>query len=345
MKLDVMLPVKAVSWGLGVMGQEKSFIANPIIGSARLNRMGLHRARVRFAERMAAARRARMHAVPEADRAAYDRDGFVVKENYLPPEVFEAVCREAFETPLPAWEMRQGHTVTRMTPLTLSRRDRAPASVAAVRDPALRALTGYVAGRSGEPIHFIQTVIAEPSGGEADPQTALHADTFHSTAKFWLFLHDVGEEDGPFIFSPGSHRLTPERLDWEYRQSLTARADARAHHSFGSFRILPADLEALGYAAPRRMAVKANTLVVADTFGFHSRAPSDHATTRVELHGYLRRNPFTPWNEADYQSLPGIRGRQLDIHLGWKDFSATRLGKPRVWQPVGNLTGRDPARL
>ncbi|QDL91227.1 phytanoyl-CoA dioxygenase family protein [Paroceanicella profunda] len=345
MKIDLLLPVKAVSWGLGVLGQEKSFIANPIIGSARLNRMGLHRTRVHMAARMAALRRARMPAVPEADRAAYDRDGFVIRENYLPPETFEAVRREAFDTPLPSWEMRQGHTVTRMTPLTLSRRHLAPASVAAVRDPALRALTGYVAGRSGEPIHFIQTVIAEPAAGDADPQTDLHADTFHSTAKFWLFLHDVNEEDGPFIFAPGSHRLTPERLEWEHRQSLTARADARAHHSFGSFRIRPSDLQALGYAAPRRMAVKANTLVVADTFGFHSRAPSGHATTRVELHGYLRRNPFVPWNEADYQALPGLRGRQLDIHLSWKDFGAERFGKPRVWQPVGARTGRDPAQI
>ena len=48
----------------------------------------------------------------------------------------------------------------------------------------------------------------------------LHADTFHPTAKFWLFLDDVGIEDGPFAYVPGSHKLTPERLAWEHEQAL-----------------------------------------------------------------------------------------------------------------------------
>ena len=126
------------------------------------------------------------------------------------------------------------------------------------------------------------TGLGAGSSGGADPQTALHADTFHATSKFWLFLHDVGPEDGPFIYAPGSHVLTPERLDWEYEQSLTAREERRSHHSYGSFRISWDDAMALGYARPRQMVVKANTLVVADTYGFHSRSPSDHPTIRFD---------------------------------------------------------------
>ena len=45
--------------------------------------------------------------------------------------------------------------------------------------------------------------------GPPDPQTALHADTFHPTVKAWLFLTDVAADAGPFTYVPGSHRLTP----------------------------------------------------------------------------------------------------------------------------------------
>src|ERR1700761_4189097 len=67
----------------------KAFCDNPVIGSPTLNRWGLHVARIRIAARLAAARRRRLHAlVSEEDAAAFDRDGFVLKRNFLPPETF-----------------------------------------------------------------------------------------------------------------------------------------------------------------------------------------------------------------------------------------------------------------
>ena len=52
--------------------------------------------------------------VPAEDRAAYDRDGFIIKHNYLPDDVFKRLRDEVYGKPLPAREMRQGQTVTRM---------------------------------------------------------------------------------------------------------------------------------------------------------------------------------------------------------------------------------------
>ncbi|NND91978.1 MAG: hypothetical protein HKN42_14050 [Granulosicoccus sp.] len=46
--------------------------------------------------------------------------------------------------------------------------------------------------------------------GNPDPQSDLHSDTFPATAKAWLFLADVGKEDGPFCHVAGSHKFTPE---------------------------------------------------------------------------------------------------------------------------------------
>ena len=162
-----------------------------------------------------------------------------------------------------------------------------------------------------------------------------------TTSKFWPFLHDVDIDDGPFIFVPGSHRLTPERLQWEYEQSLTATTDKRLHHSLGSFRVGPDEMDRFGYQQPRKIAVRANTLVAADTYGFHSRSPSVKPTTRVEIHGYMRRNPFPPRNGLDLQSLPGVKGRQLDLYTGW----AKLRKKSIIWKDVGMVKVDAPVQL
>ena len=79
--MNLLAPLSAVGWVTGVFGSEKSFVANPIIGNATLNAWGLHRARVKTAERMARFRRGMITGVSDADKAAYARDGFVIKEN------------------------------------------------------------------------------------------------------------------------------------------------------------------------------------------------------------------------------------------------------------------------
>jgi hypothetical protein len=244
-----------------------------------------------------------------------------------------------FASPLPAREMRQGPAVNRMIGL-------APAALAPVRALAgrrdIRALMGYAAGRAGAPALSIQSVIVDAAHAGSDPQGDLHADTFHPTAKLWLFLDDVSDDDGPFVYVPGSHRLTPERLQWEYTQSLTARDDPRLHHALGSFRIDPAELPGLGYRQPRRFVVAANTLVIADTFGFHQRASSRRPAARVAIYGYLRRNPFVPWNGLHLAALPGLGPYQVDLFLAALDLRRRLLGRESVWTDVGRVRADAP---
>jgi hypothetical protein len=338
--MSLIPPVSSFREGLAALGSAKSFRQHPVIGDPALNARGLHRWRVETAARLAERRRrALARRIAPEDATALDRDGFVMKENYLDAETFVAVREAVFGRARTAREMRQGQTVTRMTPL--GGRGLGPMRAVA-RRAELSALMGYAAGRSGAPTFFLQTVIAEPSRAEADPQTALHADTFHPCAKLWLFLTDVGEEDGPFVFVPGAHRLTPERLEWEHRQSLTARDDPRLHHTLGSFRIDPSELAALGYGAPRRMTVRANTLVVANTYAFHNRAQSRKPTVRVELHGGLRRNPFMPWNGLDPAAVAGPW--QLDLFYLWLSARKRLTGEDRtIWKPSGVVRVDAPA--
>lgn len=338
--------VKAPLWAAGVIGSDKSFRQNPILGSRRLNAWGLHRRRVALAARMAERRRAALAAgVPAAFREDFDRDGFVIRPDFLPREAFERLRERLATETFEAREMRQGQTVTRMIPLDPANLARLPEARAAVHDPELVAGLRYVASTGGQPVWHLQTVIAEPQHGQADPQTALHSDTFHATAKAWLFLQDVGPEDGPFVYAPGSHRLTPERLEWEHRQSLRATDDPRSHHGLGSFRIDPEDFAALGYRPAVPVAVRANTLVFADTYGFHARSVSTRPTLRMELHGYLRRNPFLPWPGFDPVGLVGLGDRQLAIYLGWLDLPERLTGRRSIWRRVGAVSPAAPARI
>ena len=338
--LDIL---KTPLWIAEIGGTAKSFIANPILGNPTLNRYGLHLARVKTAGWLAERRRSLLaRSLPAEDRAAYEHDGFLIKPDFLPEADYAQLRAEIFGRSFKAREMRQGQTVTRMVPLPNSLLASMPATASVVRSREIRAAMHYMSSRGGEPTFFIQTILADPARKAQDPQTDLHADTFHSTVKCWLFLQDVGEDDGPFCYVPGSHRLTPERLDWEYRQSLDAR-DAKGHHRLGSFRMPAAELSALGLGEPRRVAVKANTLVIADTFGFHARTPSDHSTVRVEINGNLRRNPFLPWTGLDPLALPGLKGNEMSLYLKYLDFRQKHFGKGNVWRDVGHVKVDDPA--
>src|SRR5581483_11040286 len=167
-----------------------------------------------------------------------------------------------------------------------------------------------------------------------------HADTFHPTVKAWLFLTDVAADAGPFTYVPGSHILTPARLDWERRMSLDAGRSHNPQIRQGSFRLDPAELDGLGLRPPRVFAVPANTLLVADTFGFHARGPSASRSLRVEIWAYGRRSPFVPWAAFDPWSGVALARRSL---IGWRlgDLAAnvTRLLAER-W-PQAEIVGVD----
>jgi hypothetical protein len=210
-----------------------------------------------------------------------------------------------------------------------------PRTRAFVKDKELRALIHYAASCAGEPTFAVQSIISAPASVEHDPQTVFHSDTFHPTAKAWLFLCDVSEGAGPVCYVPGSHRLTPVRLAWEREQSLAAGRSVDRMHSEGSFRIDVAGLSALGLPAPVRFTMPANTLVIADTSGFHARAPSPRPTCRVEIYATLRRTPFVPWVGGHPLALPPIAGRHTRFDTAFQDFFETAGLSRSPWRPVG----------
>lgn len=321
----------------------KAFCDNPIIGSPLLNRWGLHVGRIRLATALARSRRERLrHLIGDQDRADFERDGFILKRDFLSPDAFAELRRQAFAHDGPAREMTQGDTITRRFALDPAALKAMPAVAALIADPNWRGLLRYVGSFDSEPIHYIQTILSPVNDGDPDPQTVLHADTFHSTVKAWLFLTDVAEDEGPFVYVPGSHRMTPERLTWEKQRSIRAAKHLDRLSSRGSLRVRPDELAALGLSEPRAFAVPANTLVVADTSGFHARGPSVRPSKRVEIWAYGRRNPFVPWTGMDLLSLPGLAERRAPLAWAVRDRLRGWLGQP--WRDVGRITPIAPAR-
>lgn len=324
----------------------KSFRDNPVLGSAELNRRGLHARRARLAHDMAWRRRARLARLVSADdRAAFDRDGFVLRENFLPPADFARLRAAVMAHAAPAREMLQGDTITRRIAVD-------PAFIAAV--PEIRrvlddrdwyGLNRYVGSFDQEPLTYVQTILSHIRDSRPDPQTDLHIDTFHPTVKAFYFLTDVAEDEGPFVYLPGSHRLTPGRLAWETELSTRVAAGEDRLSARGSFRASAEELRQMGFGEPRAFAVPANTLVVADTGGFHARGFSARPTVRVEIWTYGRRNPFLPWAGFDPGSIPGIAERRIPLMWRARDvLQRTGLGA-QPWHDVGVLRPQDPPGL
>lgn len=334
-----MLPV----WTAQLATGAKSFERNGVIGSHWLNERGLHAARVSLAHRIAGARRARLAGlVSVADRADFARDGFVIRPNFLPSGDFDELRRQVKSCRGPLREIAEGDTILRKLALDPKTLAAMPALTHVLHSPEWRGLIRYIGSRDAEPVVWIQSILRHACDGPPDPQTALHADTFHPTVKAWLFLTDVAPDAGPFTYVPGSHRLTAERLDWERRMSLAAAGSPNHENRQGSFRIDRGELAQLGFPEPRVFAVPANTLVVADTFGFHARGPSAGRSLRVEIWAYGRRSPFIPWAGFDPWTGTGLARRSL---VGWRLGDALdKAGiKPHRWRRRFGVSAFDPA--
>ena len=323
-------------WTLALFTGAKSFADNPIIGSRRLNRAGLHLWRVKAAHALARSRRRRLaRLLPAELREQFDRDGFLVIRDFLPRDAFDALQSDLLNTELPGRVHEQGDTLTRRIAIGPELRARFPQLDRLLDSAAWKGVMSYVASTRSQPLYYIQSILGGAAEGPPDPQLQLHADTFHPSMKAWLFLTDVQEDGRPLTYVAGSHRTSRERLAWEQRRSVSVLDEADRLSQRGSFRISAEELPALALPQPTRFAVPANTLVVIDTFGFHARADSDRPTKRIELWAFSRRTPFLPWTGGDLLSLPPFADRRADWINSLNDWADRRGWRKQHWAPEG----------
>ena len=327
-----------------LLSSAKSFRDNPVIGSPVLNQRGLHLLRRRAAAALGRRRRRQLKGLLAAeDRDAFERDGFVVKHDFLDETTFQAFRDEIMALRARAREAVIGDTLTRLIPLDRSLLERLPTVRAVLEGEAYRGLLSYVGSFRRRPFLYVQTVFSNFCEGSPDIQSFYHVDTFHPTVKAWFYLQDVDEDAAPLAYVPGSHLATRRRLAWERNVSQRARDAEDRLTAEGSLRFSEAEIRRLGYPPPRKLAVAANTLVVADTSGIHRRSPTGHRTARVSIWAYSRSNPFLPWTGGDLAALPLIEDRALHAYWAmtdrWKDARRVR----RDWRWVGDRSPLTPA--
>lgn len=276
--------------------EAKSFKNNPLIGSRRLNRCGLHVLRLLISHLICNYRYWRLSSLmPKDKRAEFKKNGFAVFENIIPEPLFERVKEEILSYEGDGIRFFEGTTKTNRIRLSLDQKERFPACSEALHLDEIANPIKYGFARNEPPLTFVQVVQNLFREGVDDVQRTLHADTFHPTAKFWLYINDIDEHRSPLQYSVGSHKLTLGRIKWEYKRSLCAQDYTDGGTEHGSFRNDEAGLKDIGYPPATPVKVPPNSLVVVNTFGFHCRGKAIERTDRIELWGYNRDNPFNPF--------------------------------------------------
>jgi hypothetical protein len=324
-------------WLVQIFSTAKSFRDSPAIGNPTLNRLGLHVFRVRLAHAVMRLRWLMLAPLVTAEqRQEFHQRGFLVIRNFLSAEHFKQLQQELKECQGPVRECIQGDTLTLRVLLDAPALRSLPACRALLRRRDFLNLTRFCGATLRTPMFFIQSVKNAYIPGSADPQKTLHADTFHPTMKAWLFVDDVEEAHGPLTYVPGSHLPSPGRLAWEYEQSVAGSRHSNRYSAKGSLRLEAADLAAMGLPQPVALAVPANTLVIANTHGFHCRGLATGKCSRLEIYASSRTNPFVP--------MPGLvtslfgRVEHIAAQGYWRamDWVAARRGVQSSWHLVSS---------
>jgi len=278
--------------GLGRIG--RLFSQDKVIESRALNMLGAQVFRTVAARVVYNLRRVAVADLVNREVAELRRDGIVVLRDFLPVDQFERVRAEC------AWldgqraqitTSRRGPTIVEEIAIARFPEQLLPSTYEFYDDPRLRAIVAASEQRplgrlalSGEREQLTQGA----TGDATDPETELHSDIFFNTHKAWLYLDDVQTADGPLVYVKGSHRATPARLSFVYRDSWT-----RDPASNPSRRISPEEQRWLD-ARETVVTCPANTLVVINACGYHRRLQGQPGRTRRALHLSARANPFAP---------------------------------------------------
>jgi hypothetical protein len=302
-------------WFISVFSWDKSFRNNPIIGNYLLNKLGLHVLRVAVSHLLFRFRLWLLSPLAsKEDRQAFRENGFVLKYNFLPPEELAALKQELHDYNGPIRETIEGNTLTQRLFLDHAMLKTLPECQRFTRYAPLTQLMRYCSSKNRLPLFYAENLKFDSlDTPDTDPQQDLHIDTFHPCIKAWLFLDGVDDSNGPHIYVPGSHRLTWQRVRWEYRQSLIASrplasGETRRYWD-GSFRVNAEDLQFLHYEQPRTFHVPANTLLIGNVHGIHRRGDAQGQTTRMTIWMQGRDNPFNPF----FSPFPQITARIFEF--------------------------------
>jgi hypothetical protein len=267
-------------------------------GSVLANRLGLQVARAIAMNRDFSRRSRPVKPELRPYVEAFDRDGALTIENFLPADVFAKVRAEAeaaYEEGAPfKSEVVEDNSVIEEILKINKALDRFPATWENVAENERLATLMATLARRPELLRLTVAVSYMHKDANAPAPIRLvgsnyiHADTHYPSVKAWLLLDDVDEHNGAFVFAKGSQRLTLARLAYEYDASVRVakskrEGTLRTTIPYGFVR-MPTERQL------RRMGIREtalggppNTLVVASVMGFHRRGEFDEGRWRKQL--------------------------------------------------------------
>ena len=320
---------KTPLWVLSIFTTAKFFGNNPVIGSYRLNKFGLHLFRTilsysiyKFKQKLFFS-----HVMSAEDKVFFNENGYLIKENFLPHDEFASLTKEIDNYQGNYRSIIEGTTLTERAFLTEDILKKLPILYNFLTRKNFLSFSRYTSARHERPLAYIEKVTQHHFNiRKNDPQQDMHKDTFHPTVKTWLYISDATDKNGPFIYVPQSHKLTKERLKWEYNLSLLKSSPDQNKKTTkgGAFRISAEDLKTISSKEPMRMCVKKNTLIIADTFGFHCRGKASKSETRTALWTSSRVNPFNPFPGINISFLNRFRDIIQEKYYDYKDRKNNR---------------------
>ncbi|SDE40460.1 Phytanoyl-CoA dioxygenase (PhyH) [Kordiimonas lacus] len=279
---------------VAIFTTEKSFKNNPLLGSRAANLMGLHVVRLILAKTCFAFRRLLLFRFASADeRSMFRRDGLLVIPDFISADELDEIHADIAACLQDVRQLTEGSSTLCRIQMDEKARKDMPAIAKLITSKRYLNLLAYTGATLKKSPVLLQRLHHNDTTG-TDPQKTPHSDTFQPTMKAWLFLEDVTEQNGPFHFIRGSHRLSLKRLMWEYRYSLKAKRLTDGHSEHGSSRFTKEDLKQLGLEAPQPICVHAGTFVIANTHAIHCRGDAQPGSSRLELWTHRRAAPFLP---------------------------------------------------
>jgi hypothetical protein len=217
---------------------------------------------------------------------ALDRDGCVALPNFLPDDVFEQVRaeydRSRANLPYEVFIVEDNGVVEELLDARVHAQH-FPTTIATLAES--ERLLAIVSGSLRRPVsaprlsarHWQRKASPpKPRGfGHVVGANYVHADMHYPTFKAWLYLNDIDESNGAFQFALGSHKMTLPRLAYEYDASVrVARSRSNGSAAELAYAVVrePSERQkALMKLQCTSMCGKRNTLVIANTQGFHKQ--------------------------------------------------------------------------
>lgn len=282
--------------------------ANYRSGPVWLNRAGWQVARVVARH---AAHAVRRRPTTDALIAEGEASGMVVIPNFLAPEQFERLrnyCVTLRNAPSTRYEPNRGQTGLDFTTSPIVRSAGPEAMFVAqtiAGDARLLDVVGALSRRRIRRPPQIGYQLLTMRDGEQftpDAETILHADRHYPTVKAYFSLNASTEQNGAYVFAPGSHRLTTARLRYEYVDGIRIARSPVKHN----LPIPERHVSDMGLTE-KTIITEANTLVISNNFGFHRRGYFAPGAVREQL-----RLVFHYLEEPFYATAIWSALRQMD---------------------------------